>query len=243
MTRVSGLAGLPMHRACAVLIVLFAAALVGCSSAATPAPQASASTPVVATAALLSAPIVTPPAPTATPTPTTAAPTPPEALSGQAGVTTAITEPGTLGLTLSAFVKRWNSVLDQGQYPLKGAPTRDKATFMFTPEGADNTVVLGVLNDDGTIRAVDALSVAGGINDKIDRMMAQLEGLVIWSTLGRAANPRLSEAEGNQLLTQIGLPVSADFGTLDPAVLDLKGVRYYIIEGDTTTNFIARQSN
>lgn len=169
---------------------------------------------------------------------------PPQALSGQAGVTTAMTEPGTLGLTLSAFVKRWNSVLDQGQYPLKGAPTRDGATFTYTPQGATQTILVGVLNDDGTIRAIDALSVVEGVSDAIDRGRAQLEALVIWSTLGRAANPSLSEAEGNQLLTQIGLPApTGDFGTLDPAVLDLKGVRYYIIEGDTTTNFIARQPN
>jgi ribosomal protein S12 len=26
-------------------------------------------------------------------------------------------------------------------------------------------------------------------------------------------------------------------------VLDLKGVRYYVIEGDTTTNFVARPSD
>jgi hypothetical protein len=158
-------------------------------------------------------------------------------------VTTAITEPGTLGLTLSAFVKRWNSVLDQGQYPLKGAPTRSGPTFTYTPQGATDTVLVGVLNDDGTIRAIDALSTAEGISDDFARSMAQLEALVLWSTLGRAANPRLSEAEGNQLLTQIGLPGGTAFGTLDPAVLDLKGVRYYIIEGDTTTNFIARQPN
>jgi hypothetical protein len=115
--------------------------------------------------------------------------------------------------------------------------------FQTLEQRSSDTVLVGVLNDDGTIRAIDALSTAEGISDDFARGMAQLEALVLWSTLGRAANPRLSEAEGSQLLTQIGLPGGAAFGTLDPAVLDLKGVRYYIIEGDTTTNFIARQPN
>jgi len=146
-------------------------------------------------------------------------------------------------MTLAEFVDRWNSVLDQGQYPLKGAPERSGATFSFAPDGADNTMLVGVLNDDGTVRAVDALSVAEGISDDSDRSMAQLEALTIWATLGRAVNPRLTEAEGNLILTDLGLPVGTSFGLLPPLVLDLKGVRYYIIEGDTTTNFVARPSD
>jgi hypothetical protein len=209
--------------------------LAACSAAVTPAP----------TVTVTLAPTAQPtPSPTPTPPPTTApASAPPVTLSGQGGVTTALTEPGTIGLTLAAFVKRWNTVLDQGQYPLTGAPTRSGPTFQYTPGDAQNTILLGVLNDDGTVRAVDALSVAGGIGDTVDRLGAQLEAVVIWSTLGRAANPNVSEAEGNLILTNIGLQGDDVFGTLTPAVLDLKGVRYYIIEGDTTTNFIARQAN
>jgi hypothetical protein len=56
-------------------------------------------------------------------------------------------------------------------------------------------MLLGVLNDDGSIRAVDAVSVAEGITDDADRGMAQLEAAVIWSTLDGALNPRLTEAE------------------------------------------------
>lgn len=220
----------------------------GCSSAA-PTPQiidvtqvpsatlANATSAANAESATAATPVPTP-KPTLVPTPE-----PPTGLSGQDGVSQAMTDPGSLGMTLPAFVKRWNSVLDQGQYPLKGAPKRDGATFMFTPEGADNTVVLGILNDDGTVRSVDALSVAGGMNDKIDRMMAQLEALAIWSTLGRAANPSLTEAEGNMILTDLGLPSELRFGLVPPLVLDRKGVRYYVIEGDTTTNFVARPSD
>ena len=220
-----------------------------CSSAAAPTPQIVYVTPEPTAAPTPTAeptlePTAVPtPEPTAKPTPEpVSTPEPPTGLSGQDGVTTAMTDPGSLGMTLAAFVKRWNSVLDQGQYPLEGAPERDGSTFMFTPEGTSNTMLLGVLNDDGTIRAVDALSVAGGIDDKIDRLMAQLEALVIWSTLGRAANPRLTEAEGNMLLTDLGLPDDLQFGLVPPLVLDHKGVRYYIIEGDATTNFIAREA-
>jgi hypothetical protein len=114
---------------------------------------------------------------------------------------------------------------------------------MFTPEGATNTKLLGVLNDDGSVRAVDAISVAEGISDDIDRDSAQLEALTIWSTLARAVNPRLTEAEGNMVLTDLGLTGVQQFGLLPPLVLDLKGVRYYVIEGDTTTNFVARPSD
>ena len=177
--------------------------------------------------------------------PISAAPTPGPStgLSGQAALAEAMMMPGSLGMTLAQFVSRWNSVLDQGQYPLEGAPERSGATFMFTPEGAANTKLLGVLNDDGSVRAVDAISVAEGISDDIDRDTAQLEALTIWSTLARAVNPRLTEAEGNMVLTDLGLTGVQQFGLLPPLVLDLKGVRYYVIEGDTTTNFVARPSD
>ena len=244
-----------MGSKCALLLLgpLAVLAMGGCAgqtvSTAGSSPITNSQSNAFVGATAMPTPVVTvTPAPTAEPTATPAStpaptPEPPTGLSGQAGVTKAMTVAGSLGMTLAEFVDRWNSVLDQGQYPLKGAPERSGATFSFAPDGADNTMLVGVLNDDGTVRAVDALSVAEGISDDSDRSMAQLEALTIWATLGRAVNPRLTEAEGNLILTDLGLPVGTSFGLLPPLVLDLKGVRYYIIEGDTTTNFVARPSD
>lgn len=232
-------------------IVLLAASLMAGCAAGTPAQPNP--TPIIVyvtrapTAAAVATPLivyVTPapviPSPMPTPAPN---PEPLTGLSGQDGLVQALTDPGSLGMTVPEFVRRWNTVLDQGQYPLNETPQRDGAFLRVTPDGAENTEILMTLNDDGTICAVDALSVAGGISDEIDRMMAQLEAVVIWSTLGRAANPRLAEADGNMLLTDMGLPADEQFGLLPPLALDLKGVRYYVIEGDTTTNFVARPTD
>ena len=199
-------------------------------------------------ATLPTAPPSPTPAPTATPTPAPSplaalTPEPARGLSGQVGVTKAMTDPGSLGMTLPEFVDRWNGAREGSSYALLGAPERKDQTFLFTPDGAENTMILGVLNDDGTIRAVDALSVARGIADDIDRSVAELEAVSIWSVLGRAVNPRLTKEEGYLVLTRLGLQTEGRFGLLPPLVLDWKGVRYYIIEGDETTNLVARPSD
>jgi hypothetical protein len=226
-----------------LLLALIAVVAVGCSTS--PAPASNVSRSPVATDQATAAQMQTAsPSPTVAPTVTvTAPPVAVTGLSGQAGVGKAMTDPGTLGMTLTEFVARWNTVLDQGQYPLEEAPTRTGATFSFALTGASDTMLVGVLNDDGSVRAVDAISVAGGISDSVDRSMAQLEAVVVWSTLGRAVNPRLTETEGNMVLTNLGYPSGARFGLLPPLVLDLEGVRYYIIEGDASTNLVARQTN
>jgi hypothetical protein len=180
-----------------------------------------------------------------TPVPVTAAPTskPPTGLSGQDGITKALTDPGSLGMTLAEFVSRWNSVLENGSHPLKGAPELSGNVFSITPEGASHTYLVGILNDDGTMRAVDAASFAKGISDPAFGAMAGLEAVSIWSVLGRAVNPRLTQTEGYIVLTDLGMQGGTTFGLFPPLALDLKGVRYYIIEGDRTTDFVARPSD
>ena len=124
------------------------------------------------------------PSPTSrsTPAPTPSA-TPQPLLVGQAAVLDAMTRPGTLGLTLPAFIARWNTVLDQGQYPIRSTPERDGMTFTIYPEDATDTALSGVLNDDGTIRAVAALSSS-----------KRKTPLVLYTTLGPlpGGNPAFS---------------------------------------------------
>ena len=168
-------------------------------------------------------------------------------ISSHAGVTAAMNDPGSLGITLDQFVTQWNGVLAQhqdllkDQYRLTGDPQRNGAQFVYTPNGANETVLAGVLNDDGTIRAISGLSVAKGLYGETERQRGQLESLVIWKTLLRATDPRLSETQANDLLGRIGFRDGVDrFGQLQPMAAEIEGRRYYIVEDETTTNLIVR---
>jgi hypothetical protein len=135
-------------------------------------------------------------------------------------------------------------------HPLVGGPTLDEwgapwQTFSFTPEDAETTVIFGVLNDDGTFRAVDAQSSARQIDGEVERAFAQLEAVMIWSDLGRVANPRLTQTEADAILTDLGLPVGkgSRFGHNPSLVLERKGALYYVVEGEATTDFVIRPSS
>jgi hypothetical protein len=168
-------------------------------------------------------------------------------ISDHAGVTAAMNEPGSLGITLDQFVSQWNGVLAQhqdllkDQYRLTGDPQRNGAQFVYTPNEANETVLVGMLNDDGTVRAISGLSVAKGLFGETERQRGQLESLVIWKTLLRATDPKLSETQASDLLARIGYRDSVDqFGKLQPMAAEVDGRRYYIVEDDTTTNLIVR---
>lgn len=163
--------------------------------------------------------------------------------SGSDAATAFAVAEGSLAMSLAEYLANYNRLLDQGQYPIKGQPTKTSdQVYQATPDGADHTILLFIANEDGSVRSVTALSDAGSTPDPVDRGFAQLETLVIWSTAAAAASPNLSEPEQNNLLGTIGVEGGRDFGTYAVAT-DVGSVRYILIEADEATELIIREAN
>ena len=176
-------------------------------------------------------------------TPTPATPAPAEPLSGQVGVTTALTEPGTLGMTINEFVERWNDSLEgDDMFTITAEPEIDGSTFTLEP----NDVRTRSYSGRSTMTARSARSTRCRL--PASWRTVSTAPRVTWRPYAlvepwTCSEPEPSEEEGFQVLTMLDLPSPRSLGDLDPAVLQLKGVRYYVIEGDETTNFIAREDN
>lgn len=213
--------------------------LVGCTSGGT------------STGSTENAPLPTPSTSLAVPTadatvaPTEEAPAESElaGLKGQDAATEVAIAEGSLGMTLDEFISSYNGHLDQGQYPISETPEETyEQVFQVTPDDTSHSTILFVVNTDGTLRSITALSNAASELDEIDRGMAQLEALVVWSTVAAAATPGLSPDEENNILGTIGLTGTDDFGTLS-LTAEKNGIRYHVIEGDEGTNLIIREAN
>ena len=122
-----------------------------------------------------------------------------EGLEGQDAATEVAIADGSLGMTVDEFVARYNDRLDQGQYPITDKPEElGEQVLLVAPDDAGTTVILFVVNTDDTLRSITALSAASAEEGDIDRGMAQLEALVVWSTAAAAATPGLSQGRGEQ---------------------------------------------
>jgi len=169
-----------------------------------------------------------------------------QSLVGQDAVTAIALADGSLGMTVTEFIARYNANLDQGQYPITDQPTPEPDSAqvsLVTPAGATNTRFLFIANTDGTLRSIAVISTAKAKgNDLVGEEIAEAESVTVWATAGVAANPALTVDEGNNLLGTIGFEVGKHFGNYAVST-DVYGVRYAIIETTTATDLIIREAN
>lgn len=225
-----------------------ALAMAGCASSAA-APSATVASPAPTIVTVTPAPTVKPTptrAPTLTPTETPT--TIPDQLAnidlngGQTSATQIAIAEGSLGMTLAAYIKSYNRNLDQGQYPITTAPTKvADQVYQVTPDGTTYSTLIFVVNSNGTVRSVTALSTAKSITDPVDHGFAQLESLVVFATVASAANANLTIDQNNNLLGAIGFVGGQDFGSY-AVETDYLGLRYFLVETADGTDMIIRSA-